>query len=440
LLNIEIEFTNEIKSLNTIIKNLEAITEKFGMLLSSTTWIDESKFKSSIELFGTVKNEINMKIKASKNSTMLDSEQIILKTINIVETVKIKNQELENLNNELSKYKNFFDMAKLIYSTYSMIKKDKIQQIHNGIQEEIERFYGFIHKDEEHGDIKLIIDPNKRGSTDIQVASFDSYVDPRAFQSEGHLDSLGLCIFLAFVKKFNKSSNLMILDDIVTTIDSQHRMRICELLYKNFNDKQIIMTTHDNVWFEQLISCQNIYDLRNNFLNLKIDEWTIDNGPKLSKYLSREERINKKLESNDKNSAGNEIRQYFEFVLKNLCENMHAEVPFKNDGKYMADELLNASKKRLNKLIKDVTWKKEVAEIFKEIEGVRFLSNILSHDNLEILQISINEIRFLYTSIKNLEKKFQCNSCLRNLEYDRNGSLIRCVNKTCKKRLVLETT
>ncbi len=357
----------------------------------------------------------------------------------LLQTVKLKHKEIEIRNRDLEQLKNMFNIADLIYSTYSEVKKLKIQEIQNDIQKDIDRFYSFIHKDEEHNDFKLMIDLKKKGSTEIKVNSYKNYIDPRAFQSEGHLDSLGLCIFLAFAKKFNISSNLIILDDIVTTIDSQHRMKICELIYENFSDKQLIITTHDNVWFEQLITFQNKYDIKNKFLNLKIDYWDINSGPKFSKYMSREDRIKKKLESNDKNSAGNEIRQYLEYVSKELCENIHAEVPFKNDGKYMVDELLTSSKRRVNKLIKDVTWKNEILEIFKEIESVRFLTNILSHDNLEILQISINEIGYLYTVIKNLENKFKCTSCFKNLEYDRSGSLIRCVNKKCSKRLIIET-
>jgi recombinational DNA repair ATPase RecF len=193
---------------------------------------------------------LNKKIRYHLDQSSQSEGDKILYVASLLQTVKLKHEEIEIRNRDLEKLKNLFNIADLIYSTYSEVKKLKIQEIHNDIQKDIDRFYSFIHKDEEHNDIKLIIDLKKKGSTNIKVNSYDNYIDPRAFQSEGHLDSLGLCIFLAFVKKFNISSNLIILDDIVTTIDSQHRMKICELIYENFSDKQLIITTHDNVWFE----------------------------------------------------------------------------------------------------------------------------------------------------------------------------------------------
>ena len=436
---IENDFTDEVKNLISINDRILELNNKLKNILTSKFWIDESELESAFKSFEIIRTELNKKIRYQLDQSNQSEQDKILHMILLLQTVKLKHEEIEIRNRELKKLKNFFNVADIIYSTYSEVKKSKIQEIHEDIQKDIDRFYSFIHKDEEHNDIKLMIDLKKKGSTEIKVNSYNNYIDPRAFQSEGHLDSLGLCIFLAFVKKFNISSNLIILDDIVTTIDSQHRIKICELIYQNFSDKQLIITTHDNVWFEQLITFQNKYDIKNKFLNLKIDSWDINTGPKFSKYMSREERIKNKLESNDKNSAGNEIRQYLEHITKELCENIHADVPFKNDGKYMVEELLTSSKKRLNKLIKDVTWKNEILGIFKEIESVKFLSNILSHDNLEILQISINEIRYLYTVINNLENKFKCTSCFKNIEYDRNGSLIRCVNNKCSKRLIIET-
>ncbi len=69
--------------------------------------------------------------------------------------------------------------------------------------------------------------------------------DPRGFNSEGHLDSLGLCIFLAFVKHFNAGFPLMVLDDVVSSIDARHRSHICDLPLEEFSDYQLFVTTHD---------------------------------------------------------------------------------------------------------------------------------------------------------------------------------------------------
>lgn len=435
------DFTYESQSLCTLVKNIAELKTDINDLVAKSGKFNEEKFYTISNQLKNIKKQIEKKIDAILEKNEIPQKQKLINTFSIMKQVKTKYIEIIQVDDELSQLKQSYNISKIIYQTYSKVKKQKIQQIYDDIQQDIEKFYSFIHRGEKCNDIRLLIDVEKKGSTEIKISSFvkDSYVDPRAFQSEGHLDSLGLCIFLAFVKKFNTSIELIILDDVVTTIDSQHRMRICELIYENFKDKQIIITTHDNIWFEQLESYQNKYNIRNKFLNLKIDSWTVDEGPKLSIYSARDERIKNKIQNNEKNSVGNEIRQYFESVLKDICQNLYAEVPFRLDGKYMIDELFNSSKKRINKLIKDSPWKTEIFEIYMQIEGVRFLTNILSHDNLEILQISISEIEYLYDSIKKLENKFKCPECLKSLEYDRRGSLIRCVNPKCKNRLILET-
>jgi hypothetical protein len=56
-----------------------------------------------------------------------------------------------------------------------------------------------------------MVDFSKNGSTSLKVASYEKLVDPRAFESEGHLDSLGLCIFhcLLFRKILDIKSNIL---------------------------------------------------------------------------------------------------------------------------------------------------------------------------------------------------------------------------------------
>jgi wobble nucleotide-excising tRNase len=157
--------------------------------------------------------------------------------------------------------------------------KLKIQEIHNSIRADVEKFYSTLHPGEEHSEIKILIDFTKKRSTNLQVNSYDVMVDPRAFQSEGHLDSLGLCIFLAFIKRSNVECDLVILDDVVTTVDAKHRARICRLLYEDFRDKQMIITTCDNVWYQQLVAHQPRLGVQGKFKNIIIADWDVDTGP-----------------------------------------------------------------------------------------------------------------------------------------------------------------
>lgn len=68
--------------------------------------------------------------------------------------------------------------------------------------------------------------------------------------SKSHLNSLGICLFLASARLFNTASRFLVLDDIVTSFDHDHRRRLLRLIKENFSDWQIILLTHERFWFE----------------------------------------------------------------------------------------------------------------------------------------------------------------------------------------------
>lgn len=271
------------------------------------------------------------------------------------------------------------------------------------------------------------------------MESFGEKADPRALASEGHLDSLGLCIFLAFVKKFNKECPLVILDDVVTTIDAQHRSRIAKLLLTEFKDYQLIITTSDGIWYEQIINSQRALGVQGNFVNDTITNWDIYTGPRLSKYKPQWDSIQDKLNGNDKCSAGNQGRIYLEWLLKKICEQLEVSVPFKSSGKYTVSELLNAAEKRIKEKIKNTNTKKEILKKFEDVRSTAFMGNLLSHDNPETTNLSIEEVKIFCEGVHNLHEMFLCPTCGKFLKYFRDSKIIRCPDLKCKSPKIWET-
>ena len=55
--------------------------------------------------------------------------------------------------------------------------------------------------------------------------------------------------------KFNKHFNdlhLIVLDDVLTTVDETHKDKIARLLLEEFNDYQFIITAHNKEWVDEL--------------------------------------------------------------------------------------------------------------------------------------------------------------------------------------------
>jgi hypothetical protein len=75
---------------------------------------------------------------------------------------------------------------------------------------------------------------------------------PRLTLSEGYRHCLGLCIFFALAKSETKADRPIILDDVVISLDKEHRGMVFNVLKDLFADRQIIVFTHDRDWFTDL--------------------------------------------------------------------------------------------------------------------------------------------------------------------------------------------
>lgn len=190
--------------------------------------------------------------------------------------------EWNSLQSAIAQRKRALELAHTAYVTFNRVKNEEIQRIYDDLRDDLARFYDFLHPGEGHGALSIEMDPRKRGSSDLRMGFYGrGEEDPRAFGSEGHLDSLGLCIFLAFVRRFNGDWPLLVLDDVVPSIDAPHKQRVATLLFQEFGDHQLFITTHDARWFNDLRRAQQETGREQETKNLVIDSWSLDEGPKV---------------------------------------------------------------------------------------------------------------------------------------------------------------
>jgi len=424
------DLLNEISFLEELKKDLEIVKET-DLKISSIDFVKVAKKVNNllidiIEKSKLLESEIEL---SDEDRKFLEFVEKITKATNKIEDLKKYDKDLKNS----IKY---FEIAEEIYDKFSTLKSKTIQNIFDSIKIDIQKYYSFLHPDDAHRNINLKIE-GKGTSAVLEIESFGrAGEDPRSFTSEGHLDTLGLCIFLAFVKKFNQDCSLIILDDIVTTVDSVHRESICRLLFEEFKRKQFIITTHDGLWFKQVISLINACGLSNNFMECRINRWDENNGPSIEPYKFFWERIPERIESGDISCAGNEIRQYLEWVLESICKYTGAGLPLIDRG-YTVGELKGPSRSILRKLVKDEEKKGEILDAFKEIDQ-SIMGNLLSHNNELAANASINDVKRFYESVHKLHNLVSCSSCKRFLTYERNADRMIC-SKRCSNQVIMET-
>ena len=431
-------------------KENEILQNKLNLLEGYTRKIESTKdLKNEIPIreINQLKDEVNelghsISIKCIQlldDIGLTEEEKKVLEIVRLIEQAKNKVKDIAKVNSELQSYQKHAKLAEKIYIAFSDTKKLKVQEIYTAIQGDMQRFYSILHPNEPHKNIELTIALGRRASTEIKIESFGRRgEDPRALTSEGHLHSLGLCIFLAFVKKFNDGCSLIILDDVVTTIDANHRNRIAELLLREFEDYQLVITTHDGIWYNQLLNFQRALNVQGNFVNMKITRWDVNTGPIISPYKPRWGRILDKLRNNDKTGAGNECRIYLEWLLKEICERLEVAIAFKRSGRYTVAELFAPAEKRIKDKLKDGDLKGDLLDKFEALKATS-LWNLLSHDNPEIENLSIKEVKAFCDAVHSLHETFLCPKCGRFLKYFRDSKIVRCPNFRCESPKKEET-
>ena len=447
--------------LGTIISKIESFPElskEKSNIMENITFLNEFvshiasakdlKNEIPVQVFNQQKNEINevWRFIATECNQLLDKigltedEKKVLGVVRLIEQAKSKTTELSRIRTEFKIHQKHFDVAEKIYSTFSDTKKAQIQDIYDSIQGNIQSFYSMLHPNEPHKKVELTVALGRRASTELTMESFGREgEDPRALTSEGHLDSLGLCIFLGFIKKFNEQCSLTVLDDVVSTVDAKHRENICKLLFEEFRDKQLIITTHDRVWYEQLRASQRAYRIDGKFKNFIIANWNVQTGPNIKPYKIRWDRIQEKIDNADIIGAGNEGRQYLEWVLEKICEIVEAPVPFKSSGRYEVWNLLMPARTRVENLIKEDEFKLKVFKAFQNLEVTMIMGNLLSHNNLLAEEVSIEEVKSFCETVHDLHNIFLCPSCKHIMGYYSNLKIMRCSNTNCNDPIEVKT-
>lgn len=213
---------------------------------------------------------------------------------------------------------------------------------------------------------------------------------------------------------------LAVLDDVVMSVDSQHRKLFCKLLKTHFPSTQFIITTHDEVWARQLRS-EGVVGSRS---SVAFHTWTVETGPVLDEIGEVWDLIDADLQRNEVPTAAGRLRRHLEYVAREVADEIGAEVKFRADAGYDMGELLSAVIGRQGDLLKvaarvakswghtdEVTRVEALQVRRKEIldacGGEQWVINKAIHYN-EWADLSRNDFRPVVTAFRDLLGQFRC--------------------------------
>ncbi|MCL6443937.1 MAG: AAA family ATPase [Alicyclobacillus sp.] len=249
---------------------------------------------------------------------------------------------------DLNKARRLSEYAELLSSSFLDSRDKVLNAVYERAKERFEEFYRALHYSDE-GSLTAKLEPDGAGIIfEIDFYGRGSF-PPRAYHSEGHQDSMGLALYLAIADAIHKDAvNLLVLDDVVMAIDSDHRREICKLLSTKFPTKQFIITTHDRTWMYQLkqegvVNSKNIVELYN---------WSIEVGPHVNEESDMWHLLDIDLDKNDVPSAAARLRRGSEQYFATLCDALQARVRFRLDGRWELGDYMTAAIKSLKDYLK----------------------------------------------------------------------------------------
>jgi len=257
-----------------------------------------------------------------------------------IERIQRNKAELQKLNGELNRQTLIINKA-IVGHTKSLIGKfqKNVDDLYRDIQGENGRTPPIrlelpAEDDTNQQRVQLLIDfaENRKG------------VVPSGYLSDSQIHTLALALRLSAIRFFNERVPIIVLDDVVTSYDADHRKNIAAAMAKHFNDFQIILVTHD----EQFFNILQDHLSPATWIFRRIAKLEPKFGPKFHDHHTPDEAIQAKLDENE--SAAAEMRQAEEEWLLDICRGFGTKVmirPVDRPYQYDRSELAGALAKFL---------------------------------------------------------------------------------------------
>ncbi|MDQ7839164.1 MAG: AAA family ATPase [Thermodesulfobacteriota bacterium] len=437
--NQQLAFISAVKRLATSVKN-SALPElmalgidwsKFSHFLNPEPQSSEPatvmESRDLLKIFETCQTPL--KIKHTNSSKSLAQLNAIKNHVNLVEEKKACAENLTNLSTKLSAMLEVVEKARKAYVT-------SILAAISGIVQDL---YLEVHPDEGIGGIRFYLKPNVQGSLEFD-GKFQSAteVPPQAYYSESHLDTLGVCIFLAFARHFHDGNTIVVLDDVVTSVDQAHVARFMNMLHTEAaRYNQLIVTTHYRPWRERYRFA------RGPAANVQLVEllhWSLSRGIRHTKTKLAIDDLKalQMVEPLERQSVSSKAGILMESLLDHLALLYECKVPRKAEPDYTLGELTSCIPGKLRKVLKvqhmsqsnssqEVVAEIAIESLLTEISSLSWIRNKVGcHWNLSGIEVSDAEVNeFVNLTIKFAESLI-CEHCGEIPRVEKSGSYHQC--------------
>lgn len=362
---------------------------------------------------------------AEEAAKKLDLTELEKKVADALAKLQLLDQYVEDYENcqaTIGAYEAQIMTMDTMFSDFVKVQNAALQTVLDTISADVGAFYSALHPKEAIDEVRLTMVGEEGVEFQYSFHGTPTH-PPQKYLSESHLNSLGVVLFLASARIFNKEARFLVLDDVVTSFDTKHRRRLLRLLKDEFSDWQIIILTHESVWFDLIKR-----EMRESgwlFHEVRADD---ENGILLDQSPATLRGIIEKKKGEE--DVTNDLRKLLEAVLKDICHALEVKVSFRfNDvnERRMAEELLN----QLRSTLKAKSTELAKNKIFSDLAGSTFVANLDSHDNSE--KIFSEDVELLLEDIEKFASLFICELCERPIRADKEVPGTKAISCRCGK-------
>lgn len=235
-------------------------------------------------------------------------------------------------------------------------------------------------------------------------------VPPSGYLSDSQVHTLALSLRLAAMKRLNNAVPIVVLDDIVTSYDADHRRYVAAAIAEHLKDFQVLIVTHDERFFAHLkdVLPQASWAFR------RITILEPEFGPRFADHKTTEQDIEDTWNQGKK--ASNDIRQAEEEWLHRICLEFGVDARMKDFGmSYERSECAQALASFLKAKNISVPQVTGVANPFLVSLSRGTVENFGSHFQSSAYSLpSIGDERKRWSEFKQFREMFKCPSCGRD--------------------------
>lgn len=356
-----------------------------------------------------------------------------------IEDLYAKIQETKTARSQL------FDLSDELHTVTDLFadaKRSQVEGLYDAIEADFETFYRKLHPDEHD----LSFDLERHGAKEIglRISFYDAVEEhPLAYHSEGHVDTMAIALFLALWKhRRGNGPSVLLLDDVVMSVDRQHRRRLSKLFRSDaLAETQLVLTTHDEVWKEQLIADDVVHqeDVTT------ILDWDLKTGPALRGGRNGEiwDVVEEYLEQGDRLAAATHMRRGAEQITRRACIRLQGELTYGRNP--TLSDFVAAVNRRINQVTDGVKKREDKTNGDKMFDRAVELSNrkndvlgnghskalnkTIHFDSSEWGALSVEDLQAVVERWEQIEAFLSCSECGAYYRYSRDGD---CRGITCR--------